>query len=268
LNKKSIFIIITVFSILAVFFGIFDMQISKAVYSANSVWAKIFQKYCQIPGMLAGFLGASLLLHLNLKGKSLTSNILKVVFFISAFLFVLAVCIEVQGQKYAIHIDFLLALVISLICLVVVQIWLLRFPDEIIQKYKPIAKLAVLLVIIAGVATVWAFKIPWGRWTYSGMVKVGELALYTPWYLPQGYTGHFSFISGHTSMAFCVLPVVLFFRKNTFQSFAAWALVLLWGFLVSLSRVVIGAHFASDVLFSAGQTFLWFFILRKVLIKI
>ena len=129
------------------------------------------------------------------------------------------------------------------------------------QKYKPFAQVAVPLFFIAGFIIVWAIKIPWGRWTYRDMLEIGDLSLFTPWYLPQGNNGHHSFISGHTSIAFCVLPVVLLFRKSEIQFAIAWVLVMLWGVANALSSVVIGAHFPSDVFLGAGQTLFWFYIL-------
>jgi membrane-associated phospholipid phosphatase len=43
--------------------------------------------------------------------------------------------------------------------------------------------------------------------------------------------------------------------------------LLLWGVIGALSRVVIGAHFASDTLFGAGQTLLWFWFLKNKFVK-
>ena len=256
-----------VFSAFSIVFGIFDLQISKSIYNADVLWVNLYQKYGQIPGMVIGFSSASLLLRLSKTGSSHKIVNFRGLLFVIALSFAVSIFINVHGQKIILDVGFLLAPVTSIICLAGVQIWLWRFSDKTMQKFKFIAEVSLLLVIIAGVATVWAFKIPWGRWTFRDMIKAGELILYTPWYLPQGFNGHYSFISGHTGMAFCVLPIVLLFRKNSIHSYIAWILVLLWSFSVALSRVIIGAHFASDVLFAAGQTLFWFFILQKLRYK-
>jgi len=144
-----------------------------------------------------------------------------------------------------------------------IQLWFRRIPDENINRYGEFGKVAFFLIFLAGIITIWATKIPWGRWRYREMLEVGDLSHFTPWYLPQGRNGHQSFISGHTALSFCVLPLVLLFMNNRKQYKIAWALALLWGALVALSRVVIGAHFPSDVLFGGGQTLLWFWFLRN-----
>lgn len=259
--KRNIFISAAVFTMLSVIFAMFDLKISEALYSPNLIWVRLYQKYAQIPGMLTGFMGASLMLRICRAGKDKKRTTLKIILFLCAFILMVAICIDVEGQKYAGLLQVVAAMAAALLVLAGVQAWLDRYPNELLMKFMPVAKLAVLLVIFAGFITVWAVKIPWGRWTFSSLVKAGDLALYTPWYLPQGITGHYSFISGHTSMAFCVLPLVLLFEKRRLQYLAAWILALLWGFSTGLSRIVIGAHFASDVLFAAGQTLLWFFVL-------
>ena len=68
-------------------------------------------------------------------------------------------------------------------------------------------------------------------------------------------------------MAFLILPVVVLFRENDKQYQTAWILVMLWGIAGAMSRVAIGAHFPSDVLFGGGETIFWFMLLKQRVLK-
>ena len=267
LKNKSLWTSIAVFGILALIFAFSDLAISENFATPQSKWAYFMEAYGQLPGMLIAFLGSNILLRLmrlEKTFKSITSTI--DLFILTAFMGIIF-WVNALGQQVGQEVDYLLVLGLSIVLLITIQVWFHRIPDENMQEYKVFGQIAISLFFLAGVITVWGIKIPWGRWTFRDMMKFGDLSLYTPWYLPQGNNGHHSFFSGHTALAFCVLPVVLFFRKNKTQYTIAWILVMLWGGIMAISRVKIGAHFPSDVLFGGGQTILWFWLLKKKFLK-
>ena len=75
---------------------------------------------------------------------------------------------------------------------------------------------------------------------------------FTSWIIPNGITGNQSFPSGHSAMGWMVLPLLLLItNKNKAVQTITAAILSGWALAVGLSRVVIGAHYASDVLFGA-----------------
>ncbi len=264
--NKTLGVSVITFSILAVVFAFTDLSIMKAIADPNSGWAYQMQAYGQLPGMLVGLLGNSIVLRLARLEKSFKSIASAILLFILTLLSGLGFWADVMGIQIGAQVNFPLVLALGIVSLMIVQVWLRRIPDETMQAYKSIGQITLLLSLLA-VITVWGIKIPWGRWTFRDMQEVGDLSLFTPWYLPQGNNGHHSFISGHTAFAFFVLPIVLLFRKNKKHYTIAWVLVMLWGTVAAFSRIAIGAHFPSDVLFGAGETLLWFWILTKRLLK-
>ncbi|MFC1878705.1 phosphatase PAP2 family protein [Chloroflexota bacterium] len=252
-----------VFVILAIIFAFTDLPIMLKVGNPGSGWGRFMQAYGQLPGMLVGFFGGSILLRLTKPGKSFRSVGTAVGFFILTTFLAFGFWGDALGQQIDAEVNYLLVLGLGVISLLIVQVWFRRIPDQTMQRYKVFGQIAVLLFFLAGLITVWSIKIPWGRWTYRDMLEVGDLSIFTPWYLPQGNNGHHSFISGHTALAFCVLPVVLLFKENKKHYQIAWTLALIWGVIGAISRVAIGAHFPSDVLFGGGQTLLWFWKLRQ-----
>lgn len=107
--------------------------------------------------------------------------------------------------------------------------------------------LGVLLLVV--VAT--GLKLVWGRFRLYELDPTG--AAFTPWYLPQGFTGHHSFPSGHTAWAWMGLPLLALVADASRRT-RAWVTgaVVAWGIAVAVGRVRYGAHFASDVTFSSG----------------
>jgi membrane-associated phospholipid phosphatase len=97
---------------------------------------------------------------------------------------------------------------------------------------------------------VYALKTLWGRVRYRDLDALH--AAFTPWYLPQGHTGHASFPSGHTAMGWLLLPCLLLWPARSLAWWVGAVLSVGWGCFVGASRIVIGAHYASDVLFSTA----------------
>jgi membrane-associated phospholipid phosphatase len=105
-------------------------------------------------------------------------------------------------------------------------------------------------------------KTLWGRVRFRDLDALQ--ANFTPWYLPQGITGHRSFPSGHAAMGWMLLPLLLLaLDRGRGVQVATGVLVVTWGVLVAVSRVVVGAHYASDVLFSSAVGVLCFLLLYQ-----
>ena len=268
MKHKTFWISVVVFVVLAVIFAFTDLEISQSYADPQSGWANFLELYGQLPGALVSFLGGSTLLALyKVKRNFMSLSGLVGLFILTLFTSLMFWGDALGAQALPEEMNPLPPLGLGFLMLILAQVILRRLPADRLEEYKPAAKTALSLLFVAGLITVWSIKIPWGRWTYRDMLEIGDLSLFTPWYLPQGNNGHHSFFSGHTAMAFLVLPVVMLFRKNKNHYAIAWMLALSWGIIGAVSRVKIGAHFPSDVLFGGGQTLLWFWLLRKKFLK-
>ncbi|GAG16871.1 unnamed protein product, partial [marine sediment metagenome] len=79
---------------------------------------------------------------------------------------------------------------------------------------------------------------------------------FTPWFLPPGISlDNSSFPSGHAAMGWMFLPLLIIVKDRKIKDpirIIVSILVIGWGLFVGLSRIAVGAHYASDVLFSTG----------------
>ena len=238
-TAKLLLIIVIVWIILAIVFGFTDLEISKAVADEKSAWGIFGRDYGEVPGYaliaiaLATFLGS---FNSNLKIQKIPAyiSIIVGIFFI----------IFPSGKT-----DFYTgwSLIIPMIFYVIFT-W-----NKDWKKYRNLAGIISLLAIINPLILVQTIKIFWGRVRFRDLAP--GFVDYTPWFLPQGITGNRSFPSGHTAMGWMFLPFLIAIkeRKNTaLIKILFSSLIFGWGIFVGLSRIVIGAHYASDVLFSTG----------------
>lgn len=126
-------------------------------------------------------------------------------------------------------------------------------------KYVRFAVFA-LFVMLVSLVLIRLIKIGWGRMRYRDMLKVGDFTGFTPWYVPNGYNGNTSFPSGHTASACNIFIFVVLFKGD--RRYIANAIALLFVVLTMFSRIVVNAHFLSDVLIGGLVSYLCYFIIR------
>ncbi len=248
---------------LAAVFAVADDDISEAVVDTGSSWAHVIELYGQIPGMLAGVAGGAVLLSLLLPARDPRGWIgligVGLVTFHASFM----LARDLTGAQSEAGPEFLLALAVSAVILAIALAVGRMLPMDWTRAAGPAAKVAVTLPFLASFLTVWAIKIPWGRWTPRDIAAAGDEALYSPWFLIQGTNGHYSFVSGHTSYSFAAIALVLLVASGRRSFRVGVTLALGWGLLAAVSRVVIGAHFPADTLFAAGLTLTWLVLLAR-----
>ena len=120
-------------------------------------------------------------------------------------------------------------------------------------------RLAIFLIFASMVSVISALlvnvmKFFWGRPRFREMMYEGDydLLAFTPWYKINGFSlhGHHSFPSGHTAsaanlLALCALPEVFSEAEGHHKTVAF--VVAIYIFAMAYSRIVLGAHFLSDV---------------------
>lgn len=126
-------------------------------------------------------------------------------------------------------------------------------------KYVRFAVFA-LFVMLVSLVVIRLIKIGWGRMRYRDMLKVGNFSGFTPWYIPNGYNGNTSFPSGHTASACNIFIFVILFKGK--HRYIANAIALLFVVLTMFSRIVVNAHFLSDVLIGGLVSYLCYFVIR------
>lgn len=134
------------------------------------------------------------------------------------------------------------------------------FLSKIPKKVKDALFLPALYTLAAAALifiSVSALKITWGRIRPRELVAAGSLDGFTPWYLPNFFSGSRSFPSGHTAhnTLTLMLPLWLFGNGKRYRPILT-AVCACFVILMGFSRITAGAHYLSDVLFGFGIAFI------------
>jgi len=161
-----------------------------------------------------------------------------------------------------------------------------NFSDDSIKKLLKFS-FVTIGAMIAAVLTVQVIKIPMGRMRYRAMNTIGDFSHYTRWYVANGQPDKDmmrelfgttdackSFPSGHTRAAAATFYLTTLMDvlgvKSRGKKAAVWLGAFLFTALVAVSRIMVGAHFFSDVLIGGTIGFLyvvlskWFFLRKSI----
>ncbi|MFX0075279.1 MAG: phosphatase PAP2 family protein [Candidatus Hermodarchaeota archaeon] len=252
--KKISIIALIVWIVLAIIFGFTDLAISIAVVDETSIWGNFGAEYGETPGYALIAIALGTLLGSLFKNLYL-QKIPAYVGIIVGILFILLI----NDDSY---IKTGWSLIISLTWYVILT-W-----NKDWKNYRNIAGVIALLAVINPLLFVQITKILCGRIRFRDLTVPGYIE-FTPWFLPPGIAaGGSSFPSGHTAMGWMFLPMLIAVkdRKNADPiRILTVILVVGWGLFVGLSRIAVGAHYASDVLFSTvAATFATIFLYAMI----
>lgn len=241
-------VLISIWIILAVIFGIYDLEISKQIVNQNSSWAKFLENYGMIPGLIV-ILSGIYIYYSFIKTKSdIWSYIQKVTFFLvsSGLIFYLSdILFDTAASNHLL--TFLsISIIVNLIFLIIIH-KMQQVKSVVLIKYS---KVVATVALFGYVICIQVIKYFWGRVRFRELDST--FSQFTPWYIPQGLTGSDSFPSGHAAMGWMLLSLlILLVNKKQWIRYSTFILIIIYAIVLAFSRVVIGAHYASDVLFGS-----------------
>jgi len=247
-NLKKSFIMklllgmIILWVILALVFGFTDLEISKSVVNENSVWGIFGREYGEAPGYGLIAIALSALIgsyNDNLRKQKIPAYVIIAIGIIILVLGLIFNILALIADGASVFICVLIFLVIT--------------SNKDWKNYRKISAVVIILVVLNSLLFVQITKVLTGRIRFNSLAF--DFTDYTPWFLPPGpLSGGDSFPSGHTSISFMFLPLFILLKERKLKDpirILITILILGWAIFVGLSRVIIGDHYASDVLFSA-----------------
>ena len=171
---------------------------------------------------------------------------------------------------------------VALLLTVLTALAVNNLSDEAVKRFPRIA-FAVALAIALSSITVTLIKNPFGRTRYRAMNYAGDFSYYTRWYVINGQPDKEwmkatfsstdacrSFPSGHTqsaSMIFCIIMLKELFEIKSRKKIALlWIISIVWTGIIAVSRIMVGAHFFSDVLVGGTIGFLSVILAREIFV--
>ncbi len=269
MTKKERIIVPIIGVILLIVFTFTDLPISMALYTKN-LFGRIFEVVGELPFAFLAMLACMMLFRFRSKKTKGISVLLGIVFGLITALF--AVMGGFMAWNY-LHeniegVPQILALLFAVLLLAGGVMIARSVPRE---KSREAVTYAIIAIIyfLAVIIIMNVIKGIWGRMRIREMTD--PLTQFTPWYVITSRGGfdnaYASFPSGHAmnaagSILLCLLPsfVPCLYGKVTLMKTVAY----IWMAVIAVSRIVMGAHFASDVTVGLLLSLLLFEVIRSI----
>lgn len=261
-KKTAAFIIplAVLWLIALVFATVSDLDISLRIADESSVFGRILEVAGEPPAILFASFNLALMAAYFKNAEKVAANIIRAVLSAAGTAGTAIYCFfGITGYlaDYGItKIGTVLTVAAGLLTAAVFLAVTFRMKRTAVEKYFVTACHTVLAAFLT-LVIIWAFKLTWGRVRFRQLD--GDLTRYTPWYLPRGYNGYFSFPSGHTANATVIFSLTYYLKflpeRLSWLKPVIYAALGVWIAAVAFSRVCVGAHYLSDVLFGMAITF-------------
>ena len=267
MNKKLFIGLLVFFIIGLVIAAFFDLELSKSVVNMKNAFCLFLAQYSEAVGCLALGIGF-IMLNTSLE---ISNRILYCLCFAFNFIAGSGLFYNTIYRCFLKESEFFKGIpkdkekIITIIFAVLIVIILTMVFKYIVSssfkaRHKAFSRLGVYWgsAILAIVHTI---KPIWGRVRFRDLDS--DYSLFHVWYYPQQAIIHDkmgkSFPSGHTTAAWLALIILFLFQyKSKRTQNIVMALIIFWGCLVGSSRIVVGAHYLSDVLVASMISILSF----------
>lgn len=264
-NKKTIIYLLVAWIILAFLLESTDLWISINLYNATSVWANFLERFGEIPGLLVVLIGSHIyIVTLNSSSNSkkilFTSFLLTTSALVTIYIF-FAISKGISGNNLFFNSNKNYFYFTSIL-LNIITTYLFRKRYKFSKKTILYSRVSFNMFFFGYLLFVEPLKIFWGRIRFRDLAE--NYSNFSAWYIPHGFTGNDSFPSGHAAMGWMMIALFVLFTDKSYRiRLLLKGLIISWAIAVSVSRVIIGAHYASDVIFSSfGMSIVYILVLN------
>ena len=254
--QKRSFIFLTIVVLFMCIGSFYDYQISLALHNESNLFGIFFAAFGQFPARICLSVAGTLLIAL--KEKKFNTYFYYMIGFL---LNIIAIYYCAKDFIHYMNMNPILSLIITILIITICNFFILHITKETNQQ--EIKKYIILLIatIILQLLIVNMIKVPWSRPRMRMISKVPE-ANFQPWWvigcanreviqqLGIANEEFKSFPSGHTASAACIclldtLPILN--NKLKDKENLLYTIGFVFILMVALSRIIVGAHFLTDV---------------------
>ena len=254
MNKKFNLFFVIISLLLIIIGTFFDYQISSYLFDKNNLFSIIFSSYGMLPALF----------FISLSGLLLTKNNKLIIKIVGYLLIILGITLGIYNSlEYGldnIYISIIINVVIYILGIYTVYNNYLKEKNDLKLVYF------IIIYVLAQIILINLIKIIWNRPRMILLVNDYNYK-FVPWYIInklaiKGSDLFKSFPSAHLSNATCSLILLAINPKKR-----NYILVFLFIIFTGLSRIIIGAHFLSDVGFGMLISFVLYLVFYELLVK-
>jgi len=244
MKKVVLSILFIVFVVLCVVFNSYDLDISIALTKLDGPFFEFFDDFGELPIYIGPIMFGAIYFYLSKKIFYKLASL-----GITGGAYLVAVYKVFDNKEIELSLGSIaLILAITLVLFLITIFAFSKMKRETMEKIKDLA-LVGLITTVVSVLSVQTLKLAWGRVRFRDLSS--DYSEFTRLFTINGYTGNESFPSGHTNAAASILLLSLIVPRFTDKK---WLKNLVIGLcfaypaIVAFSRIVVSAHYASDVM--------------------
>ena len=252
-----------------IFAGFYDLPISLAVADPMSPFGRLLEIVGEVPAILFTSFNFSLIAVCLLKRGAQKERIIAALSVVgmvgTAYYTSNATLGYIRDWRADLGLGFMsggmklfVALLLAALFSALFLFIAFHIERERLERFLTAAAHCVLAAVLT-LVIIWAFKLVWGRVRFR---QLEDISMFTPFWHPNGYNGYFSFPSGHTANATVILTLLYYSDHMKQKGRFLRPTLAVWIVIVALSRVLVGAHYLSDVLCGAAVTAIIVYLCR------
>ena len=249
---------------LLVLSSFFDLSLSLAVYKPSSFFGLFFDVFGQAPCYLMLPLSFSFIFAFCYK-KQKTLYKVGLVLSVIASIIVWFIIIKMYfGSSLELWLEMLISLPLNALLFAFIS-----FSEQTKIKLVKFAFFAIIVIALS-ILINQGLKFLWGRYRFRDLYRADTLNNFTPWWKINGINGNKSFPSGHVTAAttmFSLLYLLKLFNVKKISKVLLAVGLGIYVVCVAYSRIVIGAHYLSDVTMGFAVTFVIYTLLYNLYSK-
>lgn len=244
MKKIVLSILIVLFVILCVLFNKYDLDISIYLTQYDNGFYEFFDDVGEVPIYFGPILFGAI--YYTLGKKTFDKCIGTTVSFIA---YCIASIKIIGNMDYGINLkSIILSVCISVILTMTTLLVFSKIKKENLEKIKDLALLG-LIVSVVSFLEIQLIKNFWGRVRFRDLSS--DYSEFTNLFTINGINGNHSFPSGHTNAGTSILLISLLiprFTNKKWIKYLTTGLCFAYIAILAFSRIVVSAHYASDVL--------------------
>lgn len=242
-NEIYFFYITAIAALIAAAFC--DLQLDVLLNNTENIVAVWFKNTGEIPGrLICPFAGTVLFYTYKDKFQQLAGAIITLGgsayfgYYIGKYFFM---------DEHRMLFSIIYGLGFGITCLIIGKF--IAVPDKHRDMLRQIAILSIIIMFVQ-ITAVEGMKYLWGRVRFRDLLAAGSYDAFTPWYKINGINGNKSFPSGHTAgagMSYLMMAFPYLSKKWENKKTLCFVIPLVYTSVVAFTRLVMGAHYLSDV---------------------
>ena len=264
-NKTTVSYFIFIWIVAAFLLESSDLWISVNLYNPASYWARLLEKYGEIPGLLVILIAIHIYIvtlkeSSNIKTILFTSFLLTTASLVTIYM-LWAISLAITGNPAFFNYNEIYFFVAAIIANIFTSL-LFKKHNKFSKKSILFSRLTFKMFFYGYLVIIQPLKIFWGRIRFRDLAE--NYSNFTAWYIPNGITGNQSSPSGHAAMGFILMALFIFIMdKSFFKRIFFKAIIISYAIAVCISRIIVGAHYTSDVLFGAMIMIISYLLIKQ-----